>query len=167
MGQARRNDFGIIKFTEYPKWINNETKRIGILTQSFDKAHTRQRDSGKTEACREAVMSLVKYLQEHFPDALISIHNGPQETLPLAYARLAMAKQSFTSLSSFGIFPIVGTFGMGYFQKGNRGVNPFAHRIPQYLSNVHEMNAPVLSSWQIAKIGLNATLEWFVSEEPA
>lgn len=76
-----------------------------------------------------------------------------------------MAKQSFTTLSSFGIFPVVGTFGEGYFQKGNRGVNPFATYIPNYLPNLHEMNAPVKSSAEIRRIGLNATLDWFVTED--
>ena len=41
-----------------------------------------------------------------------------------------MGNISITSLSSFGIFPVIGTFGQGYFQRGNRGINPFATHIP-------------------------------------
>jgi hypothetical protein len=59
-------------------------------------------------------------------DITISIHNGPNKMLSLAYAPLAMTKQTCVSLSSFGIFPIIGTFGEGYFQKGNVGINQFA-----------------------------------------
>jgi hypothetical protein len=165
MGGVRRNDFGMIKFNEYPKWIWNETRSIGILTQPFDKSVTRRRDQGKIDACREAVYLLVDYLHSFYPEATINIRNSREETLPLTYARIAMARQSFTTLSSFGIFPVVGTFGEGYFQKGNRGVNPFASFIPRYLPNQHEMRAPVKSSGQIQTMGLNATLAWFVSDD--
>jgi hypothetical protein len=104
---------------------------------------------------------MVNFLQHAYPNATICIHNGPNETLPLAYARLAMARQSSTSLSSFGIFPIMGTFGDGYFQKGNGGVNPFNSYVPQYFPNLHEMTAPVKLSSEIKRMGLKATLEWF------
>ena len=57
-----------------------------------------------------------------------------------------MANQSFTTLSSFGIFPVIGTFGDGYFQKGNRGVNPFNTHLPHYFSNLHMMEAPKLGT---------------------
>jgi len=67
----------------------------------------------------------------------------------LAYARLAMAEQSFTWSSLFGIFPIIGTYGEGYF-------------LSRQLPNLHEMNAPVKSSRAIKEMGLEATLAWFV-----
>ena len=167
LGGANRYDFGMIAFSEYIKWIDKEsTRRIGILTQPFEKELNRRRDSNKAEACREVVYLLVDYLHSHIGENVtISIHNGRNETLPLAYARLVMAKQSFTSLSSFGIFPVIGTFGEGYFQKGNRGVNPFATYIPDLpgFDNVHEMNAPRLGTGQIMKMSLNETMEWFVT----
>ena len=165
MGGVRRGDFGMIKFNEYPKWIWNNTRSIGVLTQPFDANLTRVRDGRKIDSCRQAVYLLTEYLQRHFPNASISIRNSREETLPLTYARLAAAKQSFTSLSSFGIFPIIGTFGEGYFQQGNRGVNPFAGWIPTYMSNVHEMHAKVLTSAQMYEMDLNDTLAWFVSDD--
>jgi hypothetical protein len=166
-GGAKRNDFGMIKFTEYKKWISRDARTIGILTQPFDDRLLRAKDAGRTNSCRQATYLLVDYLREYLPNATISIHNNENETLPLAYARLAMANQSFTSLSSFGIFPVIGTFGDGYFQKGNRGVNPFATHVPALFSNVHEMNAPVLGTGTIknmlATTTLNDTLQWFVT----
>jgi hypothetical protein len=164
MGGAKRNDFGIIKFTEYPKWIYPNTTSIGILTQPFDKDMVRRQDAGKTEDCRQAVYLLVDYLQAHYPNATITIRNSREETIPLTYARLVMAKQAFTSLSSFGIFPVVATYGDGYFQRGNRGCNPFATYFAQHLPNLHEMTAPIKGSWEISKMGLSATLAWFVNE---
>lgn len=164
MGGVKRSDFGMIQFSEYLKWIpTNTTNTIGILTQPFEKDRNRAIDGRKSEDCRQATYLLVDYLQAHYPHTRISIRNDRNETLPITYARLVGAKQSFTSLSSFGIFPVIGTRGEGYFQRGNRGVNPFAKYIPNYLSNIHEMNAPKLSSAQILQMGLNATLAWFVN----
>ena len=108
MGGANRYDFGMIGFSAYKEVIPPTTRSIGILTQPFDKSRTRKIDSRKTDSCEQVVFALVDYLQEFAPGARIRIHNGINETLPLAYARLAMANYSITSLSSFGIFPIVG-----------------------------------------------------------
>jgi hypothetical protein len=69
----------------------------------------------------------------------------------------------FVSYSSFGVFPAVGTFGDGYFQRGNGGVNPWANYIPEKLANVHMMEAPRMGTWQVKKAGLNATLDWLLS----
>jgi hypothetical protein len=110
------------------------------------------------------VHALVDYLQAFAPNARISIHNGVNETHPLAYARLAMANYSITSLSSFGIFPIIGTFGQGYFQKGNRGVNPFASYIPRVLSNIHQMEADVRGTGQMMGKSVENLVEWFLND---
>lgn len=163
MGGARRGDFGMIHFSEYKKRISRKARSVGILTQPFEKGLNRGVDSGKVDSCRQATYLLVNYLQDFLPKASITIRNDQAETLPLAYARLAMANQSFTSLSSFGIFPIIGTFGEGYFQKGNRGINPFAQYLPEYYPNLHMMDAPVLTTGSIYNMRLNDTLAWFVS----
>jgi hypothetical protein len=173
-GGQRRNDFGFIHFSEYKKWIDkNNTRRIGILTQPFVKKRNRQRDRGKTKECKNATYLLVEYLRDYMdggPQAendTISIHNGPNETLPLAFARLAMAKQSFVSLSSFGIFPIIGTFGEGYFQIGKRGINPFARFLPDHanFSNLHMMRAPVRTAERVWRAEAQLTYDWFVSDK--
>jgi hypothetical protein len=164
MGGADRNDYGMIQFTEYIKWIDPNTTTIGILTQPFDKSLVRRQDSGKINDCRQAVYLLVDYLQGHYPKATITIRNNEKETLPLTYARIVMAKQAFTSLSSFGIFAVIATYGKGYFQRGNQGVNPFTGDLPQRLPNLTEMTAPVLGALTIRKMGLNATLAWFVNQ---
>ena len=76
-------------------------------------------------------------------------------------ARLVMANQSFTTLSSFGIFPVIGTFGKGYFQRGNRGVNPFANFLPKYFPNrLVMMTAPVLTMGAMRTMNLTSILNW-------
>ncbi|CAJ1967144.1 unnamed protein product [Cylindrotheca closterium] len=166
MGGGGRGDYGMIKFTEYLKWINkNETKRIGILTQPFDPAKLRQKDVYNAERCKVATYLLSDTLQDFVPDATITIHNGDNETIPLVYARLVMAKQAFISLSSLTWFPMIGTFGHGYFQKGNPGVNPFAEHLPAKMNHLTMMTAPWLSQKQISKKTLNETLKWFITPE--
>mmetsp|Transcript_25462 Transcript_25462/g.70123 ORF Transcript_25462/g.70123 Transcript_25462/m.70123 type:complete len:539 (+) Transcript_25462:123-1739(+) len=164
LGGARRNDFGMIRFNEYKKWIPNTTESIGILTQPFDKDRNRGQDSQKVDNCRTVVYALVDYLQDFAPNARISIHNGLNESLPLTYARLVMANYSITSLSSFGIFPIIGTFGDGYFQKGNRGVNPFARYVPNILPNIHQMEADVRGTGEMMGKSVENLVDWFVDE---
>ena len=74
-----------------------------------------------------------------------------------------MANQSFTTLSSFGIFPVIGTFGEGYFQQGNRGINPFANYLPEYFPNLHMMTAPVLTMGQMRNMNLSTILAWLIA----
>ena len=153
----------MIKFTEYERWVSPEPKSIGILTQPFDPSRNRRLDIRRLHYCRNATYALVEILQETYPETKITIHNGPNETLPLAFARLVMANQSFTTLSSFGIFPIIGTFGHGYFQRGNRGVNPFANYLPPIISNLHMMNAEVLTTGAMWSMNLTSILDWMTS----
>lgn len=124
-----KNNHGLTKYSEYLRWIDPNTTSIGILTQPFGK---------DLNSCRGAVYSLVDYLQVQYPNATISVRKGPEETLPLTYARIVMAKQAFTSPNSFGIFPIMGTYGEGYFEQGLS----FLSTVTQYLPNVHAMIAP-------------------------
>jgi hypothetical protein len=62
---------------------------------------------------------------------------------------------------------VVGTFGDGYFQKGNRGSNPFATHIPQYLPNIHQMNAEVRGTWDMSGKPVEDLIAWFVHESSA
>lgn len=163
MGGAQRGDFGMIQFREYDKWINKDTKSIGIVTQSFERWLNRKKDAEKVNQCRRAVNGLVKHLESSFPNAAVTIRNGRDESMPLAYARLTMADQSFTTLSSFGIFPVIGTFGQGYFQKGNEGVNPFSEYLPAAFPNLHMMEAPVLSTGKMRKMETDKIIEWLMS----
>ncbi|CAJ1952240.1 unnamed protein product [Cylindrotheca closterium] len=163
MGGARRGDFGMIKFTEYERWISPDAKSIGILTQPFDPSRNRRLDIGRIHYCRNATYTLVEILQKTYPNTKITVHNGPNETLPLAFARLVSANQSFTTLSSFGIFPVIGTYGQGYFQRGNRGVNPFANYLPSIMPNLHMMTAEVLTTGDMWRMNLTSILTWMTS----
>ena len=72
-------------------------------------------DRQQVERCRTLVHAFKDYLQKQFPNTSISIRNGKSETIALAYARMVMAKQVVGCMSTFSIFPILGTFGTGYY----------------------------------------------------
>lgn len=164
LGGVNRNDFGIIHFSEYTKWIFNSSTSIGIVTQPYVKGkYTRAADLAKAGKCKRVVTALVAYLNETLPYTRISVHNDPEEPLAVTFARLVMSKQAFVSLSSFGMFPVVGTFGEGYFQRGNGGVNPWAIAVPEVLPNVHMMSAPRMGAGQIMRAGFPATLKWLLT----
>lgn len=150
-GLTNKDVYGLIKFREYVVRIPNETTRsIGIYTQPFDVALLREADRGAAGNCRKIVGVLVHYLQKAFPAARIIVRNTPDDTIPLTYARLTMASQTITSMSTFGIFPAIATFGQGYYQKSGRQ-NRFASSIPSLLPNFHEMDGPMMSSPSIRK----------------
>jgi len=57
---------------------------------------------------------LVTFLQREFPRAVVRVHNDPDETIALTYARMIMANQTFAVMSTFALFPAIANFGMGY-----------------------------------------------------
>jgi len=156
------NNYGMIQFAEYKKWIPHTAQTIGIVTEPFDKIRISKYDNRKLEQCKQVVYALVKYLHDDVvgDDVKISIRNDINETLPLAYARLVMADVSITSLSTFGLFPVIGTFGQGYFQKGK--VNPWAPYITDILNNIHEMNAKVRTTAQMKGKSTQNLIDWFL-----
>lgn len=165
-----RNDYGLTKFTEYPKHVrqhihnDSEVHSIGIITQPWNRTLLRKQDTGTEDKCRRATHRMVDYLQKEFPMAKISIHNGPTETLPIAYARLVLARLvSFASISTFGIFPTMATHGKaGYFQKGFE----WANVLPEQYPNLHSMTRPHLGAAQVFYLeSFQDTLQWLVTDE--
>jgi hypothetical protein len=112
--------FGFMKFSAFSKRIANDTKSIGIVTQPFDNVgQSRKEDTGKAKQghCQDVVLLFRDHLAEKFPDAKIRIHNGRNETIALTYARMVMAKQTISPISSFSVFPALATFGRGYIRR--------------------------------------------------
>ena len=166
MGGVRRNDFGMISFSEYKKWISKDARSVGIVTQPFGAELNRPDDRRKVENCRAATYLMVETLQKFLPSAEIKIHNEKDDTLPLTYARLVMADQSFTTLSSFGIFPVIGTFGKGYFQRGHKGLNEFTNFLPEvYPDKLFAMDGPFKSSAELSRMTLESILDWLRGED--
>jgi len=163
-----------MKFSGYTKYISKDARSIGILTQPFEmNAQGRKPDQGKVkfERCKIVVLSLVDYIREHFPNARIRIHNGPNETIALAYARMIMANQTIVGISSFGVFAAIGTFGTGYIRKPDfaKAPNQFLlepKRMDELADNVVLIEEPnkilcpeIKALWNTK--GADGVLEWF------
>jgi hypothetical protein len=137
--------YGFLTFHGYSRHISPSVRSIGILTQPFGKVKnithtiiasnsTVSEEGGQSQSltsdqersldtsdetmarrCRTLVYAFQDYLQDKFPLATVHIRNDRTETIALAYARMVMAKQVVGSMSTFSIYPVIGTFGTGYY----------------------------------------------------
>ena len=102
-------------------------------------------------------------MRKDYPRATVSIRNGPSETLPLAYSRLAVAEQSIIGLSSFSAFPILANYGTSYFEEGRFLVNKWLNFVPELMGNVEPIkNGEFLRNRRIMKKGINFTKDWIL-----
>jgi hypothetical protein len=168
--------FGFLKFGAFAKYISSEARSIGIVTQPFDShAQSRAWDSNavKRNRCRIVVLDFVKYLQDRFPHSRVHIHNSPNETIALTYARMVMANQTIAGISTFGVSPAMASFGTGYIRIPDENsatngwlVNP---RLDQLMKNnkLVLMKEPnILMVRQVKRLweepdGQNKILAWF------
>jgi hypothetical protein len=174
---SRHGGYGFMKFSAFSNRIPPNTKSIGIVTQPFDnRAQQRRNDasSNTQERHRVVVMALVDFLQEKFPQARVTIHNGSTETIALAFARMIMANQAIVGITSFGVFPAISSFGTGYIRKPlYKGPNQFLMNPPldQLADNIVLMDDPdLLMAPTVRDIflklpnGQDLVLEWFKND---
>jgi hypothetical protein len=127
--------YGFLTFHGYSRHISSSVRSIGILTQPFGKVkkstvgeeqQSSIADQGRTmdtknevvaRRCLTLVYAFKQYLEEKFPNATVEIRNDRTETVALAYARMVMAKQVVGSMSTFSIYPVIGSFGTGYYMR--------------------------------------------------
>lgn len=166
--------YGFMKFSGYSKHISPAARTIGIVTQPFDgvgQQRGRDDDQSTGDRCRLVVALFVKHLQERFPGAKIRIHNDRNETIPLTFARMIMANQTVISISKFGGFAGVATFGTAYIRKPDFHEAPnlwlLYPRIESITENVFLIEEPRLMASQCkdmwGKTGV-AVLEWFMND---
>lgn len=140
-------NYGVVQYESYRQLISPFAKTIGIVTTSFNESSLRKQDQGTTRVCQVLVTGLKEYLQHAFPSTKISIRNGPNETLALAYARLVMANQTFCSPSTFSIFPAIASFGTSYIQRAN--LTYFVVPIAEVYEDVQFIEGPFLSALDV------------------
>ena len=141
------HDYGIVQFEAYRQYIPPAASTIGIVTTSFREASLRTKDQGTARVCEMLVTGLVEYLQHAFPRASISVRNGPNETLALAFARLIMANQTFCPPSTFSAFPAIASFGTSYIQRSN--LTYFVVPIAEAYDDVTLLDGPMLSALEV------------------
>jgi hypothetical protein len=126
------NSYGFMTFNGYSRHISSAARTIGILTQPFDvEADTTNQteevlpvqnrildfsDFLVKQRCRTLVFAFADHLKGRFPAAKVSIRNDYSETIAMAYSRIVMANQTIAAMSTFSVFPMVGSFGTGYYQ---------------------------------------------------
>ena len=185
---TKLKSYGFLTFDGYSRHISKGTARkIGILTQPFgtitvsstsiETAQVRTLDSGKLqqiERCRALIFAFVEHIQRRFPKATVSIRNDKSETIALSYTRMVLARQVIGSMSTFSIFPILSTFGTGYYLRP-RMYDPsmwLSHRSYPVSNFINRPNSFVLfddanvmlgsqtkNLWD--KHGEDVVLEWF------
>lgn len=168
--------FAWMKFASFSRHLNPaSTKSIGIITQPFRNSSQVRDMDGEQEygdKCLTMVQSFVQHLQERFPSARITVHNGPEETIALAYARMIMAEQTVTGISTFGVFAGAAAFGSSYIFKPNFDscVNQWLVRDPaidQIVDNVVLIEEPHMLVKDFRDLwhtqGPESALEWLNS----
>jgi hypothetical protein len=163
-----------MKFSAYIKLISPETESIGIITQPFELTNqSRYFDATKNKRnkCKVLVSAFVEQLSESFPKARIRIHNGPNETIALAYSRMIMAKQAIVGIGTFGVFPALATFGTGYIRKPDFAVAPnrwlLSPPVDEHYANVVLFDEPNrLMTYDVKKLrelpgGDESVMDWF------
>jgi hypothetical protein len=163
--------FGFMKFASFSRHISPEVRSIGIATQPFEMtAQRRNADGGemKMKRCKKVVMAFVEHLEERFPGRRIRIHNNVNETIALTFARMVMANQTVVAITSFGVFPGVATFGMGYIRKPDYPKAPnrwlLSPKIESLVDNVKLVEEPRLMAVECRKMwGEDGTdvINWF------
>lgn len=120
IAHSNHPSFGFMRFSEFAKRISPTTTSIGIVTQPFHiGGQLRSNDSNKhtRKICETLTTAMVEYMASAFPHARIRIRNNANETIALTYARMVMANQTFSPISSFSVFPAVANFGIGYVRR--------------------------------------------------
>jgi hypothetical protein len=91
---------------------------IGILTQPFVKGDNSRMSDTTGQAplrCRFVVEAFVDYLSERYPQATVTIHNGPDESVALAYSRMIFADVVVATGTTFPVFSVLASYGRGIF----------------------------------------------------
>lgn len=163
--------FGFMKFGSFSRHISPDVRSIGIATQPYD-SDTQQRseDSGATKMarCKQLVEAFVEHLTQEFPNAKVHVHNGPNETIALTFARMIMANQTVIPITSFGVFPGVSTFGTGYIRKPDypKAPNRWLLSSPpiDQVENIKLIDEPRLMAGSVKRMwGADGSdlIEWF------
>lgn len=101
--------YGILPYFAYLPFIPSSAKYIFVLSD-----HPRRFGvQGFTHQCNSILDGLFKYLKDKFPDKVIALKKGGDQFLD--FARLAYANVTICSVSTFCLYPILGSNGTVYF----------------------------------------------------
>lgn len=119
MGGRGHKAYSFYSFVSLTKYLpTTGLTSIGILTQPFEQCkNSRLLDtSGPAPVrCRFVVEAFCDYLRERYPQATVTIHNGPGESVALAYSRMILADFVVATGTTFPVFAVLASYGRGIF----------------------------------------------------
>lgn len=170
---SRHGSYGFMKFESYARYISQDVRTIGIVTQPFEASAQQrsvERAQKKLDRCKLVVHAFVQYLHHRFPRAKVSVRNDVEETIALSFARIIMANETVIGISSFGVFPGLTTFGTAYIRDPDYEAAPNrwlrTSSISEKFHNVKFIKEPKLLAPHVQRLwgeDGSAVLEWFQS----
>jgi hypothetical protein len=144
---------------------------IGIVTAPFKGEFVRANyDLQSTSTSAVVAEDLVNALQEAFPQAKISIHNSPDETIIGALTRIVNARKvAICGCSTFCPYPLLATKGIGYMfgpASTRHRQNDWIYNAAKRYNNFRLFETPMLNGLVIdnrvtgKKLDLENVLEW-------
>ena len=104
-------------------------------------------------------MDLQSFLEETYPNATITVRNGPEETLASSFARITLSRKTICSPSTFCLYPAIATLGEGHF--ANTDLYPFVHEIAaQPGSNIRVIEEDFLSTKRMREMSIGTILKF-------
>ncbi|KAI2493693.1 hypothetical protein MHU86_20837 [Fragilaria crotonensis] len=144
-------------------------KTIGIVTQPFKRELVRSFDVAPSTISKSKLVAydLVDYLQTKFPNATITIHNGPDEIPLKSYARLLRAnKVAVCGPSTFCTMPVLAMqTAIGYIFRGEKH-SPWAKHVAQFSDNIRTYKVPRLANNYTDKLNDEEILFWLRNQLP-
>jgi hypothetical protein len=148
--------------------LRGPIQSISIVTASFDKKYARSFDAKAILRERSAMVAydFVRHLNELFPNATVTIHNGPDESSLKSYARLIRAKKvSICGSSTFCTLPVLANReGIGFVYRTERH-NPWAVKAAEKYDNIKTWKVPRLTNNVIEQMDDSAILHWLRNQD--
>ena len=146
-------EYGFLPYRAYTRILPQTTKSIGIITSTFDEKECRSNDCSTIGNCKGLIMDLQSFLEENYPNATITIRNGPEETLASTFSRITLSRRTVCSPSTFCLYPAIATLGEGHF--ANTVLYPFVHDIAtQPGSNIRVIEEDFLSTKRMKELSI-------------
>jgi hypothetical protein len=148
--------------------LRGPIRTISIVTASFDKKYTRSFDAKAALRERSAMITydLVQHFNMVFPNATVTIHNGPDETALKSYARLIRAKKvSVCGSSTFCTLPVLANReGIGFIFRAEKH-NPWAVKAAEKYANIMTWKVPRLANHFIPMLDDVSLLHWLRNQD--
>ncbi len=151
--------YGFLPFHVLKSKIPSSSSSIYILAESkFRHTHGTTFNS----MCDSIFNSLFQYLKEHFPRSLIIIFRGDNPFIDMA--RLALAKTTICSVSTFCFWPAIASTNLVYFPstkliaKGNRSASVYGE-------NFHWIEDQIIKGIDIRRSGIDHILKLLFVEK--